>query len=98
LGAPNLLARGIVEHPAYRHALAAEQLITDMIDRDVAHNLSDLNGRNINDVKSLQDSLIFTPCKSISLLGVDKRKVILGPSPIVESALEFWRNFLSCNL
>ena len=76
--------------------MAAEQLITDMIDRDVAHNLSDLCGRNINEVKSLQDSLIFTPCKSKSLLCVDKKEVILGPSPIVDSALEFWRNLLSC--
>ncbi len=39
--------------PLIGNALAAEQLITDMIDRDVAHNLSDLCGRNFNEVKSL---------------------------------------------
>jgi hypothetical protein len=59
--------------PLIGNVLAAEHLITDMIDRDVAHNLSDLCGRNINEVKSLQDSLIFTPCKSKSLLGVNKK-------------------------
>lgn len=82
--------------PLIGSALAAEQLITDIIDRDVAHELSDLCGRDINEVKALQDSLIFTPCKSISLLKADRKEDILGPSPIVDKALDFWRTFLSC--
>ena len=80
--------------PLIGSALAAEQLITDIIDRDVAHELSDLCGRDINEVKALQDSLIFTPCKSIFLLNADRKEDILGPSPIVDKALDFWRTFL----
>jgi hypothetical protein len=43
--------------PLIGNALAAEQFITDMIDRDVAYNLSDFCGRDIHEVKLLQKEI-----------------------------------------
>jgi hypothetical protein len=82
--------------PLIGSALAADQLLYEIIDKDTAHALSDLYGGDVDKVRAALDSLISTPCSLTSLLDANRKDEILGRAPIVERALIFWRRFFSC--